>query len=300
MKEPLIDPELEKSLAELFKKFISDLVENPREVNKIMGEIFPGLLARFGIDRDFLKDFIEGLSSLQKNAIRDRLTSLEIAFLMNPVSNYDNEFSGRIDKLFTMCKKKNLQKLKAIFLKPRMQIFQKMLTGFERSWRIVDENGLPKEAAIDNKVHIVKSLSETAYKELLTIIQEMMQLAFDYQPTDSFGKIINQLEGAPIDLKIFINRTAYNIRNADSHESVEIENDQTVTINDDHGTLLQKVTEEDLNKTISWLSDFTNNVFYALQKNYFELLKIENDEDRIEYLRKTLTKFLYQVLSRDS
>jgi hypothetical protein len=125
----------------------------------------------------------------------------------------------------------------------------------------------------------------------------MMQLAFDYQPTDSFGKIINQLEGTPIDLKIFVNRTAYNVRNADSHESAEIEDDQTVTIHDDLGNIFQKVTEEDLNKTISWLSDFTNKVFYALQKNYFDLLKIENDEDRIEYLKKTLTKFLFNVLS---
>ena len=92
----------------------------------------------------------------------------------------------------------------------------------------------------------------------------------------------------------------YRLRNADSHESAEIEDDQIVSLYDDHGNKLQKVTEEDLNKTISWLSDFTNKVFNALQKNYFDLLKIENDEDRIEYLKKTLTKFLFKELSPDS
>ncbi|MCJ7697467.1 MAG: hypothetical protein MUO73_03955 [Thermoplasmata archaeon] len=301
MKDSLNDPELEKELTELFKKFIHDLIENPKEVNKTMGEVYPGLLSIFGIENDLLKEIVESLPKRQKNAIRDRLTSLETVFLMIPVKKLDDEFSVKVDELFEICKGKKPKKVKTIFSKPRMEIFQKMLTGFERSWRIVSEKDLPKEAVIDNKFRIVKSLSEGMYRELLMVIQEMMQLGFGYKPTDSFGAIFDQLEKAPIDLKIFVNRTAYNVRNADSHESADFEKDHTITIYDKKGKVIQRITEEDLDKTITWLTKFTNSVFHAMQKNYFDYMKIgPKDEDRIEYVKKTFTEFLLKVFSHDS
>lgn len=209
MEDPLYDPEMEKELTKLFQKFISNLIDNPKEVGKTMGEVFPSLLEAFGINGDLLKGVIEGLSERQKNAVRDKLTSLETAFLISPANKIDDEFSEKVNELFLLCKTKRPKMVKMIFTKPRNQIFQKMLTGFERSWRIVSEKELPKEAIIDNKFHIVKSLSESMYKEFLIVIQEMMQLAFDFKPTNSFGKIIDQLEKAPIDLKIFVNRTGH-------------------------------------------------------------------------------------------
>ena len=301
MKDQLYDPEKKKELFELFKRFLQDLINNPKEVGKIMGEVLSGFLETLGIDGDVLKEAVEDLPKEKKDAIVDRFASLDTIFLLSPVGKTEDEISIKIDELFRLCKEKEPKGIDRILLKPRIQIYQKMLTGFERSWRISSEKDLPKEAVIDNKFRIVKSLSEGMYRELLLVIQEMMQLAFGYAPTESFGGILKQLEGAPIDLKILVNRTAYDIRNADSHESADFENDNTVTIRDKKGKAIRTIIEDDLSKTISWLTRFTNSIFYSLQKNYFDYRGIKpTTENRIEYIEKVFTEFLLQVFSSDS
>jgi len=293
MNDLLKNSKTKDELIKKSEKFIRDLLKKPKEVGKITDNFYSELFKIYGLDEDSLGVAFNDLSEEQRAIIRDKITSLEIIFLMLPLKKYNNEFSLKIDEFFSKCKAKDSNKLGQIFKKSRLRLMRKLLSSWKRSWRIIGEKDLPKEAVLDNKFRIAKSLSEGIYRELLVVIQEMMQICFGYKPTDRFGRIIDQLEKAPIDMKVFVNKTAYNIRNADSHESVEFEKNNIITIYDKNGNAIQRITEEELDETISWLTKFTNSVFHSLQKNYFDYMKIgHKDEDRIEHMIISMLELL--------
>lgn len=278
----LLDPELEKELKESSERFVNDLIKNPQEVGKTIDTFLKELIEILGLE-DMLGE-IKGVDEKIKQGFMDALVSLRIILLLKPYEECRDEFSAKFDELFGASRAKDPERLKAVFLKSRPDLFRKLMNSFMRSWRIVPEKGLSKEAVLNNKFSIVKSLSEGIYRELLIVIQEMMQIAFDKNQTTSFGTIIGQLESAPIDLKVFVNRTAYNIRNSESHENVEFGKDNTITLYD-KGKVIQKITEKDLDEAIRWLTDFTNSAYRSLQKNYFGLMQIgHTTEDRIGYI----------------
>jgi hypothetical protein len=277
------------------EEFIRELLKKPKEVNRITDQFFSELFKTCGLDEDFLGEAFKDLSEEQRAIIRDKLCSFEIVFMILPVKKYNDEFSLKIDELFIKCKVKDLDKLGQIFKKSRLELMRKLLLIWSRSWRIVSEKGWPKEAVLDNKLRIAKSFSEGIYREFLTVIQEMMQISLGYKPTDKFGTIINQLEKAPTDLKVFINKTAYNIRNAESHENVEFEKNNNITLYDNNGKVIQRLTEKELDKTIKWLTNFTNSVFHSLQKNYFDYAKIgPKVEDKIEHMIECILELLVE------
>lgn len=285
MDELLKNSELEKEIKKHSEKFIQDLLKKPKEVGKITDDYYEGLFKIFGSEEGTLEELLKGVEEKKKKILKNKMTALETVFLMLHPKEFDDEFSLKIDKLFEMCRQENSERLKKIFLKPRTELLRKLLSSFKRSWRVIEEKGVPKETVMDNRFKIIKSFSEGIYRQLLIVIQEMMQIAFDYRSTTKFGDIIHQLENAPMDLSVFVNKTAYNIRNCDSHENVEFEKDNTVTLFDNKDNVIQKLTEDDLEQTITWLSNFIQSVFHNLQKNYFGLVGIGSEtEDRINHL----------------
>jgi len=293
MDKLLKNSELEKEIRKHSEKFIQDLLKKPREVGKITDGFYLDLFKLCGFEGGTFEELFKDVEEGEKKILRDRLTALNTVLLMAPPKNYDDEFSAKIDELFKICKDKNSKSLEKVFQRPRLELFRKLLSSWKRSWRVIDEKGLPKEAIIDNKFRIVKSFSEGIYRQLLIVIQEMMQIAFGYGLVKKFGVIIHQLEENPVDLSAFVNKTAYNIRNRDSDENVEFEEDNTITLFDKDNNVIQKLTEDDLEQTITWLSNFTQSVFYTLQKNYFELIGIKSKtEDRVGYLIESFLDIL--------
>ena len=148
---------------------------------------------------------------------------------------------------------------------------------------------------MDSKVRIIKSLSEGIYYQLLLVIQEMMQIAFDYKPISSFGGIIDQLEKNPyFDTSVLVNRRVKNIRNSEAHEDLEI-GKSYVVLYDRNGKEIEKLTEEDLDEAIDWLITFTRSTLSALQRGYFNVIGIK-PEDRIDYL----TSYLLSIFLKDN
>jgi len=285
MNELLKDSELEKEIRKHSEKIIQDLLKKPMEVGKITEDFYLDLLKLCGFEEGSFEELFKDIEDDKKKILRDKLTALKTVFLMMPPKNYDDKFSAKIDELFKICRKKDSKRLKEVFQKPRSELFRKLLSSWMRSWRVIGEKGLPKEAIIDNKFKIVKSLSEGIYRQFFIVIQEMMQIAFGYKPTKKFGDIIGQLDNAPVDMSIFVNQTAYKVRNAESHENIEFEKDNSITLFDKNDQAALRLTEDDLDQTITWLSNFTQSVVYTLQKNYFELIGIKSKtEDRVGYL----------------
>jgi len=289
MKDELLkllkDEKLMERGREISKKFAERLIKDPMDVGRIfddlISEIFelsmekvPDVAKSMGIEIPS-KETLMGQKDKFKKLFNNLLT-LEILFLMLHPKEVNNEFSSKIDNLFEKCKAKDSERLKNIFHKPRVELLRKFQSSWKRSWRDLFGPALPEEARIDNKFKAAKSLSEGLYRELLIVIQEITQIVFDFKPTKHFGMIIDQFE-KNTSTNVFVNRTAYNIRNAESHENIVFENGGKVELFDENNQLIQSVNEEDLDKTISWLTSFTESVTYSLQRNYLEFINVKPD-----------------------
>lgn len=278
-----LDPEVKKKINEHFERLLKELIEKPENVGESLDRFYQSLLGIFAITDEDLKRLFELIDEGKRKALKEKLTSLEFLILMISPEEIDNKISMKISELIEICLKKDVECLKEIYSKSRIELFRKILLSFKRSWMSIRLGDIPKSASMDSKVRIIKSLSEGIYYQLLLVIQEMMQIAFDYKPVSSFGGIIDQLEKNPyLDMSVLVNRRVKNIRNSEAHEDLEI-GKSYVVLYDRNGKEIEKLTEEDLDEAIEWLITFTRSIFSALQKSYFNVIGIK-PKDRTDYM----------------
>ncbi len=282
--------ELQKRGNEIYKNFFNRLISNPEdvwgifdntgsEISELSKQKTREVLESMGIEAP--PEQPPSINEEFKNFLINSISTLEMLSLMLPPKEISNEFSSSINELFNKCERKDREKLDDIFQESRIELLRKAMSSWQRSFKIVIKSDLPIEARIDNKFRAVKSLSEGIYRELLFVIQEMAQIVFGYAPVDNFGVIIDQLEKNTL-TQIFVNRVAYDIRNAESHENIILDAGK-IHLFDKNSHPIRSLNEYDLDKTIDWLVKFTEGVIYSLQKNYLFFINVK-PENRVDYI----------------
>ena len=293
MGEFLSDMDLRNSFMKAFEKFVEDGIRfediKSETVGKLMYKFYVRLFESLGIKVELFEKIFLYADEKDKRILEDRLTSFEMLFFLLPMYEVDKEFSLKIDKLFEICKRKDSVRLEEIFLNPRVEMMRMMLSNFRIHWMYLEGEDLSREDILDKKFSIIKYLSDSMYRELLFVFQEMLQIAFDYPPVDDCDVVIQEMRSAPIDLSIFVNETVCNIHKTENYENIGVEEDNLVALYDKDNNVIRLLKEEDINKARSWLKAFIRNVFHSLRKNYFEWKDFDFDiENRIVYLMEIL------------
>jgi len=300
IKKIIEDEELKKEIRGLIERFIFKITEDPLSIDRnfkdFLSEFF-NLIDKMSFEIFGVEEPMKQIMNLPKEKkevasfLENYLSSLEAIVLMLPLKEMDNKFTSSVSTLFELSAKKDPKRLENIFEKSRLGLYRKFVESWKRSWRGVAVSDIPEEAKIDNKITVIKRLSEGIYRPLLVVLQEMMQIVYGYRPTEQFGVILDQMSKKDL-TKPFVNMTAYDIRNTESHEDIMRENGNIVRLYN-RNNKFYKIEEKELDEIIKWLTNFTNSVFYSLQINYLNFRGIK-PEERIEYF---ITYVLGRLLS---
>ena len=286
MGEFLSDMDLRNSFMKAFEKFVEEDIRSD-DVGRLMYKFCIGLFESLGIKVKLFEKIFLYANEETRKTLEESLTSLEMIFLLLPMYELDKEISLKIDKLFETCKQKNPTELEEIFLKPRIEVIQMMFSNFQIHQMYLEENTI--ENMLDKKFDIIKYLSDSMYRELLLVFQEMLQIAFNYPPVKDCNAIIEQIKNAPIDLNSFINKTVCNINKTENYENIDTGENNLYALYDKNNNIIQILKEEDINKARSWLKAFIRNVFQSLRKKYFEWKGFEfNAEYRLIHIIELL------------
>lgn len=282
------DPKVHEKVGKISKNKLDDMLKNPKNVGTIVDELFPEIFKTCGFNLEELGDFSKNVDDENKQKIVGLIANLRMMFFMQVVKDIDNDISNKISELFDLCEKKDRDALEKIFEKPRLDFLRKFISSFKKSWRLIDEKDLNGEPILENRVMMIKTFSEGIYKEILIVIQEMMQIAYGYKPTTGFGQIIRQIENAPDNMNLLANKIVYDIRNSVSHENVEYE-DEKALIYDNKSKLQRELTIEELDENFKWISDLVNSTIYTLQIKYFNMMGIgKSQEEKMQYMTQVL------------